>query len=52
MHDNILYISNSLAAAQGDKDAVKNRDNTAKQLSEAQGLAAQIQYKIEMPGAY
>ncbi len=46
------YMWNSLAAASGDKDAIKNRDMDAKllssqQLGEAQQLAAKIQYRID-----
>jgi S1-C subfamily serine protease len=48
------YVWESLAAAQGHESAIKNRDNTAQELSpqqlaEAQDLAAQIQKKIDNP---
>jgi uncharacterized protein len=50
----LAYAWFSLAAAQGDEKAIKNRDITAKkltsqQLSEAQDLAAKIQYQINNP---
>jgi uncharacterized protein len=50
----LAYVWNSLAAAQGLKDASENRDMIAEklsphQLSEAQELAAKIQYKIDRP---
>jgi S1-C subfamily serine protease len=48
------YIWFSLAAAQGDELAIKNRNQsaqklTSQQLSEAQDLAAKIQYRIDNP---
>jgi TPR repeat protein len=48
----LSYTWESLAAAQGHEKAIKNRDITAKkltpqQLSEAQDLAAKIQYQID-----
>jgi S1-C subfamily serine protease len=50
----LAYVWESLAAAQGNENAIKNRDITAKkltpqQLSEAQDLAAKIQYRIDNP---
>jgi len=50
----LAYVWESLAASQGHEKATINRDITAKeltpqQLSEAQDLAAQIQYKIDNP---
>jgi hypothetical protein len=50
----LAYVWESLAAAQGHEDAINNRDITAKklsshQLSEAQDLAAKIQYRIDNP---
>ncbi len=50
----LAYVWSSLAAAQGNENAIKNRDLSEKrmspqQLSEAQDLAAQIQYKIDNP---
>ena len=46
------YAWSSLAAAQGDQNAIKNREIIAKyltpqQLIEAQDIAAKIQYQIE-----
>jgi len=50
----LAYVWESLAAAQGHESATKNRNITAKkltpqQLSQAQELAATIQYKIDHP---
>jgi len=50
----IAYAWESLAAVQGHKLAIKNRDTVAKklsprQLTQAQDLAAKIQYKIDHP---
>ena len=50
----LAYVWESLAASQGFKNAAENRDITAKQLtpyqlSQAQELAAKIQYKIDNP---
>ena len=50
----LAYVWLSLAASQGYETATKNRDITAEkltsqQLSEAQDLAAQIQYQIDNP---
>ena len=50
----LAYVWESLAAAQGYKGAIEGRDIAAfklspQQLSEAQDLAAQIQYKIDHP---
>jgi len=50
----LAYIWLSLSAAQGNESAIKNRNQAAQkltpqQLSEAQDLAAQIQYKIDNP---
>jgi hypothetical protein len=50
----LAYVWDSLAASQGHESATKNRDITAtkltpQQLSEAQDLAAKIQYQIDNP---
>ena len=50
----LAYLWENIAAAQGVNDAIRNRDIIAKkltpqQLSEAQDLAAKIQYKIDHP---
>jgi len=50
----LAYVWQSLAVAQGAEDAIQNRDDTARrlspqQLSEAQDLAAKIQYRIDNP---
>ena len=52
----LAYVWYSLSAAQGEEKAIQNRDIVTKKLSpqllsEAQGLAAKIQYRIDHPDA-